>query len=413
MAENDYRVNLVVDRLTCRNAESSGRADRILLVGAVSHNGEHSAFTMSTYGIPGQASFFEQGLAPVFEGDVEGPEIRVQMTAWDIDANADWVENRDTVIAISNGVAAGLTAANPVVGGAYEAFANTVISVIDKFVEWDKSDLLMEYDQVISLGAVWGSDHTQTIEVNFSGGDDAGYSDWDYTLQYYVNSQRGLPPIFGPGDVGRIAYLPAKGTTTADWVGDWVEDGGVTVSIRETAGLQERMQQRLGDHQTVLEVTATELAEGKPLSTTTSYATIEHTVIPGPDRLSTDRSALGDLIEREVEDDRTRLGDPPAGLGALLGREPENDSASDDAPVGLEVLLGRRIEPSDAITDDRQIGGDRLVLEHDATLEAFRMHSEHTDVTTPALRYVRPQNRLARAADPWSRDVMLHLPPNL
>ena len=186
------RMQVVLDSVLCKDTEDTGAfginaKDEFYLVGTVSDGEQTSCVLTVPISIAkGQTKGFDNGGGGVvFDFAVpDGRQLKVALIAFDEDLNKDWARQGETIQMIADIVSAGLKQ----IPSPYTTAASTLLPYVVKAVggllTLDKDDKLGEYGQEFPSESVPVGEHFQAW--NFNGEIVAGWSDWEYTVQYRV-----------------------------------------------------------------------------------------------------------------------------------------------------------------------------------------------------------------------------------
>lgn len=377
-----HHVTVSLDRLVCTDTESVHSSDNFFMVGAVTVDGTSHGFAMPGMRINDyETRHFPDDLRKVFDGISQGNEIVLELAAWDVDENAPWVDNRDTILAVAKGITVGLAVAGVGVGTLIQVAG----SVVDQLVAWDKNDPLLAYSQVLGLPFTPGKRHDEWIDVPFARHEELEYSSFDYTLSYHLASTTQVE--FPQHEPPSVRYVPVKGSASADWIDDWTAHD-LELSIVRAPEADAR------PGGPWLAVQAEEIVGGRVIPTRVAAVTWTRELLGGRSLLA--GGASGGTVAN-----------PGAhrAVGYLRGDGPGTLIPGE---LRLPGVRSRRRE-----LQVQHYAGDHIRLPNEAVLELYRMVTPGSDTTTPAIRYVRPGDSALRALDPTARDVMLHPRRNL
>ena len=193
-----YSVEVTLDNIVCRDTESIHSSDKFALSGVVFTDlGQPAAFTFPIMRInSGETRQLGQLL---FNGSSVAPKVGLVFQAWDIDNNESWVENRADIDQIVTAISDGVkfipeygTVAGIILDGAKEV----VMNAVDRFVDWDKNDSLIDYrvwhDLPPSSPYVPAS---VSFAIDGKREDPLGYSSFDYSLNVSIVSTP-MPPLW-------------------------------------------------------------------------------------------------------------------------------------------------------------------------------------------------------------------------
>ena len=217
-----YNVKVYLYKLHCRDTESLHSSDRIALAGAVTTDRDANGFVVPSFRINDEPpdDVHEFGNALIFDGPAEAAKLGLIVQAWDLDENAPWIDNKADIIKASQEISdevKKIPVYGTVAGIVLDAIIKIVPPIIDQFVEWDKNDQLLNYQQwwdPPTADLAYGEPVPQDITIPFHHTDGIGYSSWDYTLDLYAvwtaNTPL-LPPVvnFSPDEMAMNLFRSA------------------------------------------------------------------------------------------------------------------------------------------------------------------------------------------------------------
>lgn len=390
---SDYWFEVRLDGLVCRDTESLHSSDKFGLAGAVLTDVASKGFIMPMMRInDGETRTFPDDLKVVFNGPSGGNKIRLSLTAWDLDQNSAWTDNRESIMKTEKTISEQLKKMPPY--GPPIGYGLDVATLgIDQLIKADNDDELGRFDQWVDgpddIGFhQWGE---KPLSLRFYRSDGWGYSDWDYSLDLTIRCQY-TPLLFSPGSTPPPAapsYQPFQGSQPATWHGSW-EGPGIKIAIGP------------GSWPRFLNVTVTENVQENTMTTTTKNTALTrlgvellHPGLEGKQGIASDHSAFvpNKLTARVVR--FQEHGSRVISREVLLG---EKKSALGPSQVG-GISLGEMVTP-------QQFGGDYLLLNHDGSLEMYHV-IQNGKVIGEALKYRRPTSKFLSVSGAGV-EVMLH-----
>lgn len=185
---NNYSVEVVLEKLTCRDTESIHSSDKFALAGAVFTDIDSAGIILPLMRInSGENRLLQR---QVFNAGSTFAKVGINLQAWDIDENDSWTQNEDEIVAIAAAIAQGVKLVpeyGTIIGLVLDGVNTVVPKVVDQFISFDKSDQLLSYSAWIDL-PVQGSyvPTEKRFSIDFKRDDWSGYSSFDYTIEISV-----------------------------------------------------------------------------------------------------------------------------------------------------------------------------------------------------------------------------------
>jgi hypothetical protein len=196
-----YWIQVFLLRVTCKDTESIHSSDKFALAGDIVTDRANVALIKPMFRINSgdEHSFLPSG--PIFSGWSSQPKVGITLQAWDLDENDSWVDNEEDIVTVGEAISTAVKAVpeyGTFAGAVLDGILATVPPVVDRFIDWDKNDQLMNHKEWVDLPAgVPEVMNEIQHSIRFYRDDPTGYSSWDYTIQCAIQCTPSAP-IFEP-----------------------------------------------------------------------------------------------------------------------------------------------------------------------------------------------------------------------
>ncbi|MCK9861354.1 hypothetical protein [Paenibacillus sp. ATY16] len=185
-----YIIRISFKRVNCIDTESLFSSDKFAMAGTVFSGNDSKGMIFDLIRINDGES--RDLSSYVFELHSEEPSIGVVLKALDLDENKGWIENKADILKAAEGIS---TAVKFIPGyglsisSIIDTAATVIPPIIDKFVEWDNDDEIIDYKHVFDFVPL--SLDKQTIPVTFNAryGNELssiGFSNSNYSVEFEV-----------------------------------------------------------------------------------------------------------------------------------------------------------------------------------------------------------------------------------
>jgi hypothetical protein len=223
-----YMVKVFLDKVVCREAESSTTSDKFLLVTTVATDSQR-------YTVPHEIKRLNSGdtatyAKEIFNGPAEQPALGLVLLGFDIDQSW-WRDNEAEIRRITgakeNQGFLDLAQQNPI--GFLRTWTVEAIDIIDNM---DFNDRVLDWSELIPISdAPYGAPISFPLQARTANPDDAGA---DYSVHLVITIERVLSGI---SDAPRSAKswveckVPNTQSRPDDWIGRWASTDGDSNSV--------------------------------------------------------------------------------------------------------------------------------------------------------------------------------------